>query len=88
VKCFKERTLVMCSQGREVELFDLLAQLIVERLEDGTLRKADALRLLDRIERLEDGTLRKADALRLLDRIERLYFKVHEYVTSEEDWLF
>jgi hypothetical protein len=68
VKCFKERTLVMCSQGREVELFDLLAQLIVERL--------------------EDGTLRKADALRLLDRIERLYFKVHEYVTSEEDWLF
>jgi len=58
----------MCSQGREVELFDLLAQLIVERL--------------------EDGTLRKADALRLLDRIERLYFKVHEYVTSEEDWLF
>jgi len=43
VKCFKERTLVMCSQGREVELFDLLAQLIVERLEDGTLRKADAL---------------------------------------------
>jgi hypothetical protein len=68
VKCFKERTLVMCSQGREVELFDILAQLIVERL--------------------EDGTLRKADALRLLDRIERLYFKVHEYVTSEEDWLF
>ena len=68
MKCFKERTLVMCSQGREVELFDLLAQLIVERL--------------------EDGTLRKADALRLLDRIERLYFKVHEYVTSEEDWLF
>jgi len=58
----------MCSQGREVELFDLLAQLIVERL--------------------EDGTLKKADALILLDRLERLYFKLHEYVTSEDDWLF
>ena len=68
MKCFKERTLVMCSEGREVELFDLLAQLIVERL--------------------EDGTLKKADALILLDRIERLYFKVHEYVTSEDNWLF
>jgi len=68
VKCFKERTLVMCSQGREIELFDLLAQLIVERL--------------------EDGTLKKADAIRLLDRIERLYYKVHEYVTSDDNWLF
>ena len=68
MKCFKERTLVMCSQGREVELFDLLAQLIVERL--------------------EDGTLKKADALILLDRLERLYFKLHEFVTSEDDWLF
>ena len=68
MKCFKESTLVMCSQGREVELFDLLAQLIVERL--------------------EDGAIKKADAIILLDRIERLYFKVHEYVTSEEDWLF
>jgi hypothetical protein len=58
----------MCSQGREVELFDLLAQLIVERL--------------------EDGTLKKADALILLDRLERLYFKLHEFVTSEEDWLY
>jgi len=58
----------MCSQGREIELFDLLAQLIVERL--------------------EDGTLKKADAIRLLDRIERLYFKVHEYVTSEDEWLW
>ena len=68
MKCFKERTLVMCSQGREIELFDLLAQLIVERL--------------------EDGTLKKADAIRLLDRIERLYYKVHEYVTSDDNWLF
>lgn len=67
MKCFKEKTLVMCSQGREVELFDLLAQLIVERL--------------------EDGTLKKADALILLDRLERLYFKLHEFVTSEDDWL-
>jgi hypothetical protein len=68
MKCFKERTLVVCSQGREIELFDLLAQLIVERI--------------------EDGTIKKADAIRLLDRIERLYFKVHEYVTSEDDWLW
>jgi hypothetical protein len=68
VKCPKERTLVVCSEGREVELFDLLAQLILERA--------------------EDGTLRKADATRLLERLERLYFRLHEYVTSEEDfWL-
>jgi len=58
----------MCSQGREIELFDLLAQLIVERL--------------------EDGTLKKADAIRLLDRIERLYFRVHEYTTEEDNWLY
>ncbi len=68
MKCFKERTLVACSQGREVELFDLLAQIILERA--------------------EDGTLKKADAIRLLDRIERLYYALHEYVTSEEDWLW
>ena len=68
MKCFKERTLVMCSQGKEVELFDLLAQLIVERL--------------------EDGTLKKADAIRLMERLERLYFKLHEYTTSEDDWLY
>ena len=68
MKCFKERTLVMCSQGREVELFDLLAQLIVERL--------------------EDGAIKKADAIILLDRIERLYFKVHEYTTEEDNWLY
>jgi hypothetical protein len=58
----------MCSEGKEVELFDFVAQLIVERI--------------------EDGTLRKADALRLLDRIERLYFKVHEYTTEEDNWLY
>ena len=68
MKCFKERTLVECSQGKEVELFDLLAQLIVERL--------------------EDGTLKKIDAIRLMERLERLYFKLHEYTTSEEDWLY
>ncbi len=68
MRCPKERTLVACSEGREVELFDLLAQLILERA--------------------EDGTLRKADAIRLLERLERLYYKLHEYVTSEEDiWL-
>jgi len=65
MRCPKERTLVACSEGREVELFDLLAQLILERAEDGTLRKVDAIRLL-----------------------ERLYYKLHEYVTSEDDiWL-
>jgi hypothetical protein len=42
----------MCSEGKEVELFDFVSQLILERIEDGTLRKADALRLLNRIERL------------------------------------
>jgi hypothetical protein len=68
VKCPKERTLAICSEGKEVELIDLLAQLIVERI--------------------EDGTLRKADAIRIMDRIERLYYALHEYVTSEEDWLF
>ena len=68
MKCPKERTLAICSEGREVELFDYLAQLIVERL--------------------EDGTLRKADAVRLMERLERLYYALHEYVTSEEDWLF
>ena len=68
MKCPKERTLVMCSEGKEVELFDFIAQLILERI--------------------EDGTLRKTDALRLLDRIERLYFKVHEYTTDEDNWLY
>jgi hypothetical protein len=52
MRCPKEKTLIMCSEGHEVELFDFVAQLILERIEDGTLRKADALRLLDRIERL------------------------------------
>jgi len=68
VKCPKERTLAICSEGREVELFDYLAQLIVERI--------------------EDGTLRKADAIRLMERLERLYYALHEYATSEEDWLW
>jgi len=52
VNCPKQKTLVMCSEGKEVELFDFVSQLILERIEDGTLRKADALRLLNRIERL------------------------------------
>jgi len=68
MRCPKESTLAICSEGREVELFDLLAQLIAERV--------------------EDGTLRKADAIRLLERLERLYFVLHEYVTSEDDWLY
>jgi hypothetical protein len=68
VKCPKERTLAICSEGKEVELVDFLAQLIVERM--------------------EDGTLRKADAIRIMERIERLYYALHEYVTSEEDWLW
>ena len=68
MRCPKESTLVNCSEGKEVELFDFVAQLILERI--------------------EDGSLRKADALRLLDRIERLYFKVHEYTTEEDNWLY
>ena len=52
MKCPKERTLVECSEGREVELFDFIAQIIIERLEDGTLRKTEALRLMERLERL------------------------------------
>ena len=52
MKCPKERTLVECSEGHEVELFDFIAQIIIERLEDGTLRKAEALRLMERLERL------------------------------------
>ncbi len=68
MRCPKERTLVVCSEGREVELFDLLAQIILERA--------------------EDGTLKKADAICLMERLERLYYALHEYVTSEEDWLW
>lgn len=68
MKCPKERTLVECSEGREVELLDFIAQLIAERV--------------------EDGTLRKADAIRLMERLERLYYALHEYVTSEDNWLF
>ena len=52
MRCPKEKTLIMCSEGKEVQLFDLISQLIIEHLEDGTLRKADALLLLNRIERL------------------------------------
>ena len=44
--------MVLCSEGHEIALFDLVAQLIIEHLEDGTLRKTDALLLLNRIERL------------------------------------
>lgn len=52
VRCPKEKTLVTCSEGHEVELFDFIAQIIVERIEDGTLRKTEALRLMERLERL------------------------------------
>jgi hypothetical protein len=68
MRCPKESTLVNCSEGKEVQLFDFVAQLIIERI--------------------EDGSLRKADALLLLNRIERLYLKVHEYTTSEDNWLY
>jgi len=68
MRCPKESTLALCSEGKEVELFDFIAQLIAERV--------------------EDGTLRKADAIRLLERLERLYYVLHEYVTSEDDWLY
>jgi len=50
--CPKQRTIIRCSEGHEIELFDLVSQLIVEHMEDGTLRKTDALLLLNRIERL------------------------------------
>jgi hypothetical protein len=52
VRCPKESTLVTCSEGHEVELFDFVAQLILERAEDGALRKTDVLLLLNRIEHL------------------------------------
>jgi hypothetical protein len=52
VNCPKQKTLIVCSEGHEIELFDLLSQLILERIEDGTLRKTDALLLLNRIEHL------------------------------------
>ena len=68
MRCPKESTIVLCSTGKEVELFDLIAQLIIERI--------------------EDGTLRKTDALRLLERLERLYYRLHEYTTSDDDWLY
>jgi hypothetical protein len=68
MRCPKESTIALCTEGKEVEMFDFLAQLIIERI--------------------EDGTLRKTDALRLLERLERLYFKLHEYTTSEDNWLY
>jgi hypothetical protein len=52
VNCPGESTLIQCSEGKEVELFDFIAQLLIERAEDGTLKKTDALRLLNRIEHL------------------------------------
>jgi hypothetical protein len=68
LRCPKESTLVMCSIGREVELFDLIAQLILEEM--------------------EDGKLPKLTALQLLERLERLYFRLHEYTTTEDNWLY
>ena len=68
MKCPKTSTLVTCTQGKEVEIFDLFAQLIIEEM--------------------EDGKLPKLTALQLLERLERLYYRLHDYATSEEDlWL-
>jgi hypothetical protein len=58
----------MCTQGKEVEIFDTFAQLIVEEM--------------------EDGKLPKLTALQLMERLERLYYRLHEYTTTEEDWLY
>jgi hypothetical protein len=68
MRCPKQATLVMCTQGKEVEVFDTFAQLIVEEM--------------------EDGKLPKLTALQLMERLERLYYRLHEYTTTEEDWLY
>jgi hypothetical protein len=55
--------------GKEVEIFDTFAQLVLEEM--------------------EDGKLSKLTAIQLLERLERLYFRLHDYATSEEDlWLY
>jgi len=68
MRCPKQATLVMCTMGKEVEIFDTFVQLIVEEM--------------------EDGKLPKLTALQLMERLERLYYRLHEYTTTEEDWLY
>ena len=68
MRCPKQATLVMCTMGKEVEIFDTFAQLIVEEM--------------------EDGKLPKLTALQLMERLERLYYRLHEYTTSEDNWLY
>ena len=68
MKCPKHSTVIRCTQGKEIEAFDTIAQLILEEV--------------------EDGKLSKLTAIQLLERIERLYYRLHDYATSEEDlWL-
>jgi hypothetical protein len=67
VKCPKTSTVIRCTQGREIDIFDTFAQLIIEEM--------------------EDGKLSKLTAIQLMERLERLYFRLHDYVTSEEIWL-
>jgi hypothetical protein len=52
VKCPKERTIIRCTQGRELALFDTVAEIIAEEAQDGTLSKVTAMELLNRIEHL------------------------------------
>ena len=50
--CPKERTIVRCTQGRELALFDTIAEIIAEEAQDGTLPKVTAMELLNRLEHL------------------------------------
>ena len=68
MRCPKQSTLIMCTMGKEVEIFDTFAQLIVEEI--------------------EDGKLPKLTALQLMERLERLYYRLHEYTTTEDNWLY
>ncbi len=68
MRCPKQSTVIRCTQGKEVEIFDTFAQLIVEEM--------------------EDGKLPKLTALQLMERLERLYYRLHEYTTTEDDWLY
>ncbi len=50
--CPKERTIVRCTQGRELYLFDTIAEIIAKEAQDGTLPKLTAMELLNRLEHL------------------------------------
>jgi hypothetical protein len=50
--CPREKTIIRCVQGRELYLFDTVAEIIAEEAQDGTLSKLTAMELLNRLERL------------------------------------